>query len=416
MLMRKLGSKRGLRTTQSRARWAAIACLVVGLSSTSPVNAELPKNAELGKELDRILAIARKKNPQVRPTKPSRYTPQNMTQNLLLWGDSTTLHRSNRRFNSIAWIDNQRVLLVGSEDKRPIANAMFVWDTVKATVTPYGDHKYFCYADGYLVSFPSIDKGPIRRGLVGKETDEDFNKVFKASLDSGWRPILDMQCRESLRWQRPSQIGAASKVVADLGKREGMVVTPITTDWLDRHRDAIGADYSGNFRVPMVLVNDRFPRGKPLPIWAIEEIRSISYSEYRQRYVVTPIRPKHGMPIGNVWNWPADIPYPVYQITEGGDAETIVIPNTAGWEEAIEAQPAKPGLVFYGSGVRGNLGGGMYLYDGTDVLALDIGRPEVFVVSPDGCKLAYAINNSYDRPGKPQVPVAQFKFINFCQE
>lgn len=418
-------SRTDVKTIGFPAERMAIACLVAMLSAAVPTaSTATPPIPEQVKELDRILAISRKKNPQVRPTQPSKYVPRNLPGNLVLWWDSTRVSVANRRFNSIAWIDNQRVLLVGSEDKRPIENAMFVWDTVKATVTPYSDHRYFCYADGYLVSFPAIQRGPIRWGAFGKEREVDFDQAFKATVDwarkydAAKKVNLDMQCQENLRWNRSASLGPASMVVADLGKRDGMIVSPTTTDWFFRHPAEESADRSAPFRAPMLLVNERFPKGKPLPIWMIEEIRSITFSNYRQRYVLTTMRPKYGVPMGNGGDWPDAAPRPIYLIGADGSVETIDVPGSSGWDEMWEATMAVPGAVFKGDSGWGNLGGGMFLYDGKNVLALDIGRPEDLAVSPDGCRLVYAINNNYNKPGLPREAhsIARFKFINFCQE
>lgn len=368
--------------------------------------------AGMEQELKRIYEVSRLKNPKIPPTKPSRYKPQAMPGNVVLWWRSANIYGPNGRFNSLAWVDNERVLLVGSDGPRPDKNAMYIWHTSQGTVTPYSDHKYFCYADGYLVSFPGIDQGPVRLGKFGQEKSMEFSTAFESkSVD------LDLQCRGSNRLYTLHPLGAASKILADLGKREGMIVAPISNLWFDRHPTPPEQQYEA-FQAPLRLVNDRFPQGQPLPVQTIEDIRLAGYSEHRQRYVLISRNPKNQNPWRGQWNWQDDLPRRVFLVGADGSSETIEIPMTAGWSDLGAVVPGRGGLVFLAGGGWGNLSGGLFHYHGKEVSALDLGRVENLAASPDGCKVVYAISNEADRAGASADArnSAHFKYINFCQE
>lgn len=367
--------------------------------------------AGMEQELKRIYEVSRLKNPKIPPTKPSRYKSQAMPGNVVLWWRSVDYPRANGRFNSLAWIDNQQVLLVGSDGPHPDKNAMYIWNTDKGTVMPYSDHKYFCYADGYLVSLPGIEQGPVRLGKFGQEKPMEFSKAF----ENKWA-ILDLQCRESKRLYKLKPLGPTSGIIADLGKRDGLIAAPVTM--ISTNLNDPPAKQLETSRMPMRLINDRHPQGIPLPILSLEEIDAISYSEYRQRYFAITHYPKYYNPWGGPKEWGDATPRPIYLIGSDGGSETIEIPLTAGWSQLKQVVPTRNGWVFLGWGVKGNRSGGAFLYDGEQVLALDLGMGENLAASPDGCKVVYAISNEADRAGASaeERNSAHFKYINFCQE
>lgn len=367
--------------------------------------------AGMEQELKRILEVARLQNPKMPPTKPSGYKPQTMPGNVVLWWNSANIAGPNGRFNSLAWIDNERVLLVGSDGPYPDKNAMYMWHTGKGTVTPYGDHKYFCYADGYLVSLSGNGLNQVRLGKLGQEKPMELSKAFENKSFT-----LDLQCRESVRWYKLQPLGPTSGIIADLGKRDGMIAAPVTM--ITRNPKDPPAKQLETSREPMRLINDRHPKGIPLPILSLEDIRLVTYSEYRQRYVAITRFPTNYNPWGAPRDWEDATPRPVYLIGADGSSETIEIPLTAGWSELKRIVPTRKGLVFLGWGVKGNRSGGAFIYDGKEVFALDLGMGENLAASPDGCKVVYAISNEADRAGASadQRNSAQFKFINFCQE
>lgn len=367
--------------------------------------------AGMEQELKRIYEVSRLKNPKIPPTRPSRYKPQAMPGNVVLWWNSASISGTNGRFNSLAWIDNERVLLVGSESPRQFRNSMYVWHTGQGTVTPYSDHKYFCYADGYLVSLSGNNLNQVRLGKLGQEKLLELSAAFENKSFT-----LDLQCRESDRFYKLQPLGPTSGIIADLGRRDGLIAAPVTM--ISTNLNDPPAKQLETSRMPMRLINDHHPQGIPLPILSLEEIRLVTYSEYRQRYVAITRYPKYYNPWGGPKEWEDATPRPVYLIGSDGGSETIEIPLTAGWSELKKLVPTRKGWVFLGWGVKGNRSGGAFLYDGEQVLALDLGMGENLAASPDGCKVVYAISNEADRAGASadERNSAHFKFINFCQE
>lgn len=99
-----------------------------------------------------------------------------------------------------------------------------------------------------------------------------------------------------------------------------------------------------------------------------------------------------------------------------GEVEIVDIPPTYDWNTIVLAQLSAAGIVFQGGGVKGNLGGGLFLYDRKEVLALDTGYVEAFAVSPDGCKAAYGIVNNYGKAQQQEANfIVKFKLIKLCK-
>jgi hypothetical protein len=152
----------------------------------------------------------------------------------------------------------------------------------------------------------------------------------------------------------------------------------------------------GASRQPVLLVSQRYPRGKPLPIQEVERIGSgiATYSDYKQKYLLVGAIPKNGQP-GHFTNWPADTPQPIYLMSNDGEVEVIHVPKLNDWVMIHQAMPSQRGFVYWGS--HGRTGGGLFIYDASRNVALDRGQVNAFAVSPDGCKVAYAIINDYGR-------------------
>jgi hypothetical protein len=163
---------------------------------------------------------------------------------------------------------------------------------------------------------------------------------------------------------------------------------------------------------PLLLVNARFPTGRPLPITVVEAIsaQATAYSSFAKRYVLVPRTPSDSKS-GRSENWPSGRPQPVYLMTSQGDVEKIQVPSKPDWTTIILAMPVVRGLSFLGSGAYANEWGGVFLYDNKNTWALDRGKAEALAVSPDGCKVAYSIFNDY---GKSKIDIARVKSIDFC--
>lgn len=142
-------------------------------------------------------------------------------------------------------------------------------------------------------------------------------------------------------------------------------------------------------------------------------ISGAAFSEFKNRYALTSRIPDGDLSRSST-NWPKGRPQPVYLLNaEDGAVDEIQVPWRAETGTIHFALPAKAGLVFVASGSYANDWGGLFLYDNREVWSPDRGRVETFAVSPDGCRVAYAIINDFGKI--KNVRFNNIKTINFCE-
>ena len=317
-----------------------------------------------------------------------------------------------------AWLDNRRVLFFGALPNKELeTRGLFIWDVVANTVSQYSSHVRFCYADGYIVAFgaspPRTDPErpevvPVRYGQIGKEKDDNCDIKTRQGCPPTPR---NMSCKPGEYTASP--LRDYPSVIVDLRNGHGAILTndspKIAEEGGPNSREELRAFYDH----PLILHNKHFPAGKPLPISAIEDIKShrSGYSEYLKRYVFLTERPLDGDP-GRKTIWPAERPQPVYLMSTDGAVDVIQVPSRPAWSTIHLAMPSRAGMVFMGGGGYPHQWGGLFLYDSREVWDLDRGRMETLTVSPDGCRVAYAINNDYGKTRN--VRFNSIKSINFC--
>jgi len=218
-----------------------------------------------------------------------------------------------------------------------------------------------------------------------------------------------MSCKPTSSADQVALLGPDSKVVVNLRSGDGLIAAKPSVDKL-LHRKLPYEELVRLSRQSIVLVNQHYPNGKPLPIQEVEKVGSgfTAYSQYKQRYILVGAIPKDGPP-GNFNNWPVDLPQPVYIMNTDGGVETTAIPKLQDWTAIHLAMPSQRGLVYWGS--HGRTGGGLFLYDGQRNDALDRGQLRTFAVSGDGCKVAYAIIGDY---GVGPSMDYRIKYMNLC--
>ena len=310
----------------------------------------------------------------------------------------------------LVWLDNQRVMFLGFVPERPETKGIFVWDVVAGNVSQYSKHKTFCYADGYISAFGSVESDdptgphPLRHGPLGKERDESCG----GGSDKPCRGRLNMSCQPAQYAVGSRPLGPESAVTLHLRSDDGALVV------FSRGEGGSEEELKKRLSKPLVLLNGRNPKGVPLPITAIEGIGrdATSYSLYTTRYVFVPANPVDARP-GRSTNWPKGRPQPIYLMTADGVVESIQIPSQPDWTAIRQALPAVPGLVFRGSGGPANAWGGVFLYAKQKLFVLDRGYTGTIAVSPDGCGVAYAIANDYFKKRGPQYEY--LKSIRFCK-
>jgi len=312
----------------------------------------------------------------------------------------------------LVWLNNQRVMFVGVVRDDPSSRGLYIWDVAARTVQQYSQHTEFCFADDYIFA-QQIQTGlnyltvrPIRYGRLGNEQDDTCDM----STRRGCHGFLNMSCKPRASFG-PAPFGKEAVYAIELRNGDGVIVNPVALSRAMDPPQSVEAQRR-YFSRPNLLVSKRYPEGRPLPITAVDELSpwSTSYSAYAKRYVFVTERPNDGQ-VGLITTWPRGRPEPIYLMDIDGNVEKVLVPSRSDWNKIHLAQVATPGIVFWGIGGHANEWGGLFLYTEPDLFALDRGKLEALAVSPDGCKVAYAVFTDF---GKTPTNFARIKFIDFC--
>lgn len=321
--------------------------------------------------------------------------------------------RGSQERHGLAWLDNNRLMFVAAlPDKELESRGIYIWDVAGNSVVKYSNHIDFCFAQGYLVAYGDTKNDSegrltpfsVRYGHLGSERED----ICELSSGKGCPPPpSNMSCKPREYGGQP--LGKDSSVLMELRSGDGAIISMVAgelPDSLEKIRK--------HFSKPLMLVSKRFPAGKALPVTALEEIVPwrAAYSEYSAHYVFLTQRPIDGKP-GHTTTWPKSRPQPVYLMSPDGTVEAIQVPWRVEAGTIDFALPAKTGLIYKAGGSHAGDWGGLFLYDNREVWALDNGRVETFAVSPDGCRLAYAIINDFGKI--KNVRFNNIKSINLCE-
>lgn len=312
----------------------------------------------------------------------------------------------------LVWLDDNRVMFVGVVGGDPASLGLYIWEVNTREVTKYSNHTRFCFADGYIAAHsfradqPQSKLRSIKFGRLGEEVDGTCD----TSKQDDCSALLNMSCK------RRAFLGAAptgneAVYAIELRNGDGVIVNPVAMGRVKDLPKGVEAQRA-YFARPYLLVSKRFPEGKALPISAVEEIRPwrASYSSYAKRYVLVTERPADGQ-VGLSGTWPRGRAQPIFLMDVEGNVDTVPIPSRQEWNSIRLAQVMIPGTVFWGTGSRENEWGGIFLYTKFDLVALDRGKVEAIAVSPNGCKVAYAMFVDYGRVSKL---AARVKHIDVC--
>lgn len=307
--------------------------------------------------------------------------------------------------NDLVWLDERRVMFVAALPENVVeSRGIFIWDVVANTVESYSKHIRFCYADGYIVAHGVEQRRqdselsalvPVRYGQFGKE----INDVCDTKTRKGCPPPLqnNRSCKPNNYPVHARPIGPGWGVQFELKNDDGAVLHAIRSQ----------SEGRGS---PTMLLNRYFPGGLRLPFSDVPSY-SVTYAEFERRYAFVPQYPADGTKSSSS-NWPKGYSQPVYLVSPKGDVELISVPWRAEWDLIRRAAPSRAGLVFEGSGGYAQQWGGLFLFNGSEVVELDRGRVERWEVSPDGCRMAFAIINDYGKTRN--VRFNSIKSINFC--
>jgi hypothetical protein len=301
----------------------------------------------------------------------------------------------------IYWLDNERVLFLGSETSKPIGQDdqwLLIWDTRTNGITKYKQHVMnFCYRDGiiqYRTVTRLLDTGKrIWTFYRGKLNEESIDTTLDRKEDK-------LNCRHISVWPRFKR----GKAHAILLEGHGYLVLDETAPNV-RFENYSLLHHKGEDQIPI-----------PLPFRRYDADR-VNYYPFRQAYFLYPasyfINGTHLTP------WPHDVPLYVWWLSPDGEIDKIEVPLGAWARGRLIFYPTLKGVFVVNRHSKsdrdpGNAGG--YLVQGTTVKKLVGGvLTDVSAVSPDGCRIAFSHAPSQDTDRFDSKNHRRLKMIDICE-
>ncbi len=308
-----------------------------------------------------------------------------------------------------AWLDNERILFISTEDlapgKRPYTVKILNTATGKVISTPL--QSFICVRDGqvfYGVRDKATDKVTYYRGPLGKAVRhpnpdgsssvlvKDHSMVMDTRYDCDWVP----------KAKPPERIPYRRKL---LGKNYLETIEKRTKllEYEKRPRDRRREQETGDTGSEGKLIYHQniSDEGRQVPFSVF------AYSEYLDAYVV-----------GRGYFDPNYAETRSFWILQRkGDLKEVPYPKTA-LVGRNDIYPVKSGYaVHYSGGPLTEKEGtrGLYLIQGQQVQRLIIGTFGHVSVSPDGCKVAIIHARNIKENLSMKKPYRTLKYINFCQ-
>lgn len=331
-----------------------------------------------------------------------------MSPQLAARGETTPLYPSvdsgvwatNGYPGDLYWLDNERVLFLGSSTSTPIGQDdqwLLIWDTERNSVTKYKQHVMnFCYRNGiilYRVVARQPDSGKRTWTFYrGKLNDEVIDQTPDRKGDK-------LNCRYLSVWPKLAK-----------GKTHAIL--------LEGHGYLVFDELAPNVKFenyPILYYKAESEESIPLPFRRYEADR-VDYISFKQAYFLYPSSYfKDGT---HILSWPPDIPLFTWWIYPGGKSEKVEIPLGSWTRGGLKLFPTREGVFLVNGHSRsdrdpGNAGG--YLVQGTNVWKLISGMlTDISAVSPDGCRVAFSHapspeNDRFDAKNKRTL-----KMIDVC--
>lgn len=279
----------------------------------------------------------------------------------------------------VYWLDNERVLFLGSEHGKPVSKeheAVAVWDTTKNSVTVQKHNiPSLCYRNGIVLLGQKIDNpagGPWKyrffRGPLGKE--QPYGQDPKDLPDP-------LNCRK-VKTNAGHELGHSGRYLI-----EG-----------HGHLDLGDKHASSRMNPPVVFFKKTDSEGLALP-FGVRQVERIEYFDFKGAYFLYGwfFDPSTGVVKSP---WPNSSPHPAWWLTPEGTVTEVMIPpglwNAGG---SVQFTPTQKGvLVIYHGGFKS------YTNPGTQGLYLvrkDGGAKRLISgsvirvgVSPSGCRVAFS--------------------------
>lgn len=327
---------------------------------------------------------------------------------LSAWGESTPPYpivdsgvwATNGYPGDLYWLDNERVLFLGSETSKPIGQDdqwLLIWDTEKNSVTKYKQHVMnFCYRNGiilYRVVARQSDSGKRTWTFYrGKLNDEVIDQTPDRKEDK-------LNCHYISVWPKFPQ-GKAQTI---LREQDGYLV-----------RDETTANVKFE-NYPLLYYKSETKEIVPLPFRRYEADR-VNYYPFRQAYFLYPA--SYFTQGTHLTPWPQNVPLYIWWLFPDGKIDKIEIPLGEWARGGLTFYPMLEGIFVVNRHSRsyrdpGNAGG--YLVQGTAVKKLVSGvLTDASAVSPDGCRIAFSHAPSQDADRFDAKNRRRLKMIDVC--
>jgi len=300
------------------------------------------------------------------------------------------------------WLDNEKVLFLGSETSKPIGQEdqwLLIWDTKINSITKYKQHVMdFCYRDG-IIQYRTGARQPD----IGKRIWTFYRgKINEESIDTTPDRKEDkLNCRYISVWPRFTK----GKTHAILREGDGYLVLDETADNVKFENYAL-LHYKGENQDPIRLPFRRYDADR------------VNYYPFKQAYFLYPSSYfKDG---SHILSWPTNIPIFTWWIYPDGKFEQVEIPLGVWTRGGLRFYPMREGIFLVNRHSRsdrdpGNAGG--YIVKGTNTRSVISGvLTDISTVSPDGCRVAFSHtptqeNDRFDAKNKRTL-----KMIDVCRK
>ena len=316
---------------------------------------------------------------------------------------------------TIYWVDSDRVIFVGgtrAEWERFIKEGfgayvpyLYIWDTRSNHVAIHSkidDSSIPCYSQGYIryyVPGGTDDQRILKSGPFGQETETLVGRKHNT---------VEALYNQGMQY---SELRCKAHTIADVRISPTRLLFPL----LDGH-GYLNINFNSfvpdERHEPVFWLKDRESPPIELPIKKYETAwTAVSYAEWSDTYVLVTELAKNR--VHNPGDWPRNVLRPVYLLKPGGDVQRVDLPYVHDiTSNTRQIFPARTGMVFLSRSVAPNRPGkaGVYVWSGDTVHRVAAGLPEAASLSPDGCKLAVAIDpRDHGGPNRYYL-----KMIDFC--
>ncbi len=300
----------------------------------------------------------------------------------------------------IFWLDDYRILYTGYEPsvreirrddgKSVTKRGIYVLDLQSNKLTRHADAEgYLCYRNGfvrYLVTFDRKSRIAVRReGRFGAEKEIVVNM---REQPAGHR-LNQLTCRDY------DASSYATGEARSLPLLDGHGVFEFGQKGMPGRLEISAAK--------LQLANGTGHVTLPLSGNATY-VSLIQYFEFADSYIVGYLAPE-----GSPKEWPKASVHRIYLLKPAGTVTEILLPVVLGSDRRLSTFAlTRAGLFFYGGEIRRYLSpgtAGLYLSDGKRVVKVESGLLHGIGVSPNGCRLAVAMQTYAKTPDPTTIRV-----------